>query len=101
MVNIIMYSIKVTGYCGGVVSLLTSTASSYCNVALSALKTTQYEANDIGKHWKSREVHNSRGCELTEAATTQFFIRNLTLRERFSPAAYGHCMKWPLSFHYL
>ena len=41
---------KVTGYRGGVVYLPTSSASSYCTVALSALKTIQYEANDTGKH---------------------------------------------------
>ena len=65
-------SIKGTGYRRGAFFLSTSTASSYWTVALSALKTTKYEANDTGKHWKSREVHNSRGCELMQAATTQF-----------------------------
>ena len=60
--------LKVMGYRGGVVFLSTSTTSSYCTIALSMLKTTQYEANDTGKHWKTREVHNSQGCELTEAA---------------------------------
>ena len=58
------------GYCGGVVFPSTSTNSSYCTAALSVLKTMQYEASDAGKHSKSREVHNSHGCELTEAATT-------------------------------
>ena len=57
----------------GVVFASISTASSYCTVALLALKTTQYEASGTGKHCKSREVHNSRGCELTVAATARFF----------------------------
>ena len=65
--------LKVMEYCGGAVFLSTSTTSNYCTVALSTLKTTQYEANDTGEHCKSREIHNSRGCELMEAAATQFF----------------------------
>ena len=65
--------LKVTGYRAGVVLLSTSTASSYCTVALSELKTTQYGASHTGKHFKRREIRNSRGCGVTEAATKRFF----------------------------
>ena len=50
----------------------------------------QYEeASDTGKHCKSREIHNSHGCELRETATTQFFSW-----ERFSDPTSGHCVQW-------
>ena len=67
------HGLKVTGYRAGVVFLSTSTASSYCTVALSELKTTQYGASHTGKHFKRREIRNSRGCGVTEAATKRFF----------------------------
>ena len=65
--------LKVPGYRAGVVFLSTSTASSYCTVVLSELKTTQYGASHTGKHFKRREIRNSRGCGVTEAATKRFF----------------------------
>ena len=68
---------KVTGYRGGVVFLSTSTASSYGTVALPKLKTTQYEVSHTGKHYKRREIHNSRGCGVKEAATTRFFLSEI------------------------
>ena len=52
---------------------LTSTCSSSCTVGLPELKIMQYEASDIGKHCKNREIHNLRGRVPTKAATTQFF----------------------------
>ena len=58
---------------GGVVFSSTSTASSYCTVALPTLKTVQNDAGETGKDCKSREIRKSRGCGFTEAATTQFF----------------------------
>ena len=61
----------------GVVFLSTSTASSYCTVALPVLKTTQYEASDTGKHYKSREIYISCGCELMEAVSTRFFLSEI------------------------
>ena len=66
---------------GGMVLSSTSTASSNCTVALPALNTTQYEASGTGKRCKSREIHNSHTCrcELTEAATTEFFSSEIDL----------------------
>ena len=63
----------------GVVFPSTSIASSYCTAALPALKTIQYEASGSGKHCKSREIHSSRGCELTETATRRFFSSEIWL----------------------
>ena len=67
------WSLKIMGSCGGVVFLSTSTASSYCTIALPELKTTKYEASHTGKHCKRREIHNSSGYGVMEASTTRFF----------------------------
>ena len=43
MLDTINLEFKVMGYCGDVIFLSTSTTSSYCTVALTVLKTTQFE----------------------------------------------------------